>query len=106
MAHVKYAVDNQPPGFGQGLGNLMRGVERDLVQDLRDPVLWEALAIIIGGSVANIAQGMAVVDDLKRQYIEDYLKRMQWAGVNKTEANLSPDLAAFLRREETAPTGD
>ena len=106
MAHIKYAVENQPPGFGQGLGNLMRGVERDLVQDLKDPVLWEALAIIIGGSVAGIAQGMAVVDDLKRRYIEDYLKRMQWAGVNKTEANLSPDLAAFLRREETAPTGD
>ena len=105
MAHVKYAVENQPAGFGTGLSNLMRGVERDLVQDLRDPVLWEALAIIIGGSVANIARGMTVVDDLKRRYIEDYLKRMQWAGVNKTEANLSPDLAAFLRPEETAPSG-
>ena len=105
MAHVKYAVDNQPPGFGQGLGNLMRGVERDLVRDLKDPVLWEALAIIIGGSVANMAQGMAVVEDFKQRYIEDYLKRMQWAGINKTEANLSPDLAAFLRREETAEAG-
>ncbi|MYC31153.1 MAG: hypothetical protein F4X65_13865 [Chloroflexi bacterium] len=105
MAHVKYAVDNQPPGFGQGLGNLMRGVERDLVRDLKDPVLWEALAIIISGSVANMAQGMAVVEDFKQRYIEDYLKRMQWAGINKTEANLSPDLAAFLRREETAEAG-
>ena len=106
MAHIKYAVDNQPPGFGQGLSNLMRGVERDLVRDLKDPVLWEALAIIIGGGVANIAAGMAEVENLKRRYIEDYLKRMQWAGVNKTEANLSPDLAAFLRREETAGAGD
>ena len=106
MAHVKYAVENQPAGFGQGLGNLMRGVERDLVQDLKDPVLWEALAIIIGGSVAGIAQGMAVVDALKQRYIEEYLKRMQWAGVNKTEANLSPDLAAFLRRDETVPVSN
>ena len=106
MAHLKYAVENQPPGFGQGLSNLMRGVERDLVQDLKDPVLWEALAIIIGGSVANIAEGMAVVNDLKCRYIEDYLRRMQWVGINKTEDNLSPDLAGFLRREETASTGD
>lgn len=106
MAHVKYAVENQPKGFGSGLGNLMRGVERDLAQDLKDPVLWEALAIIIGGSVDNIAQGMAVVEGVKQRYVEDYLRRMQWAGVNKTEANLSPDLCIFLRREETAPSGD
>ena len=106
MAHVKYAVEHQPEGFGRGLGNLMRGVERDLAQDLKDPVLWEALAIIIGGSVANIAQGMAMVDDLKQRYIEDYLGRMQWCGIDKTEANLSPDLAAFLHREATAPAGD
>ena len=106
MAHVKYAVENQPDGFGQGLGNLMRGVERDLVRDLKDPVLWEALAIIVGGSVANIAQGMAVVDDLKQRYIEEYLKRMQWVGINKTEANMAPELAAFLRREAAAPVGD
>ena len=105
MAHIKYAVENQPEGFGMGLSNLMRGVERDLVRDLKDPVLWEALAIIIGGSVANIAQGMAEVENLKQRYIEDYLNRMQWAGVNKTEANLSPDLAAFLRREEPAASG-
>ena len=106
MAHVKYAVANQEPGFGMGLNNLMRGVERDLVQDLKDPVLWEALAIIIGGGVANIAEGMAVVRDLQQRYIKDYLKRMQWAGLNKTEANLAPELAAFLRREEAAPAGD
>jgi hypothetical protein len=106
MAHVKYAVENQPEGFGLGLSNLMRGVERDLVRDLKDPVLWEALAVIIGGGVDNIVRGMAVVEDFKQRYIEDYLRRMQWVGVNKTEANLSADLAAFLRREETAPEGD
>ena len=105
MAHVRYAVENQPEGFGLGLSNLMRGVERDLVRDLKDPVLWEALAIIIAGGVEDIAGGMAVVEDFKQRYIEDYLNRMQWAGINKTEANLSPDLAVFLRREETAPSG-
>ena len=76
------------------------------MRDLKDPVLWEALAIIIGGGIDNIARGMTVVEDFKQRYIEDYLRRMQWVGVNKTEANLSPDLAAFLRREETAGAGD
>ena len=101
MAHLKYAVENREPGFGLGLNNLMRGVERDMAQELADPVLWEALAIIIGGGVANIAAGMAKVKDLQQQYIEQYLARMKWAGIGKTEANLSPDLAVYLRREET-----
>ena len=106
MAHIKYAVENQPAGIrAWGLSNLMRGVERDLVRDLKDPVLWEALAIIIGGSVANIAQGMAVVEDFKQRYIEDYLKRMQWVGINKAEENLSPDLAVFLRRGRNGRCG-
>ena len=103
MQHLKYAVDNREPSFGVGLNNLMRGVERDLAQDMKDPVLWEALAIIFGGGVANISAGMEVVKDFQQQYIEEYLARMQWVGVGKTEENLAPDLAAYLRREPAEP---
>ena len=103
MTHLKYAVDNREPAFAMGLTNLMRGVERDLVQDLNDPVIWEALAIFIGGGVANISAGMAVVKDLQQRYIEQYLRRMKWVGINRTEANLAPELAAYLRREEAGP---
>ena len=103
MAHVKYAVENQDPGFGMGLNNLMRSVERDLALELKDPVLWEALAIIFGGGLANISAGMEVVKDLQQQFIEGYLARMKWVGIAKTEVNLSPDLAVFLRRGETSP---
>ena len=102
MAHLQYAVAHQQPDFGLALNNLMQGVERDLAQDLKDPVLWEALAIYIGGGVANIAAGMAVVQDFQQRYVADYLRRMQWAGINKTEANLAPALAALLRRPQPA----
>ena len=103
MAHVKYAVENRDPGFSMGLNNLMRSVERDLSQEMRDPVLWEALAIIFGGSVANMAAGMEIVKDLQQRYMEEYLARMQWVGIGKTEANLSPDLAVYLRRPSPDP---
>ena len=103
MAHVKYAIEHQEEGFALGLRNLMQGVEHDLSQELKDPVLWEALAIIFGGGLDNIAQGMAVVRDLQQRYIEAYLARMQWVGVPKTEENLSPALTPYLRREETRP---
>ena len=81
----------------------MQGVERDLGLELKDPVLWEALAIIFGGGLPNISAGMEVVKDLQQRYIEEYLARMAWVGVPKTEDNLSPALIPFLRREEASP---
>jgi hypothetical protein len=103
MTHLKYAVENREPGFGMGLNNLMRGVERDLVQDFKDPVLWETLAIIFGGGVANMSEGMEVVKRFQKEYIEQYLTRMKWVGIGKTEENLTPDLAVYLGREEASP---
>ena len=103
LAHVKYAVEHQGEGFARGLSNLMQGVEHDIGLELKDPVLWEALAIIYGGGLANISAGMEVVRALQQRYIEEYLARMAWTGVPKTEANLSPVLKQYLRREEAAP---
>ena len=103
MQHLKYAVENREPNFAMGLNNLMRGVERDLVQDLKDPVLWETLAIIFGGGVANMSEGMEVVKRFQKEYIEQYLTRMKWVGIGKTEENLTPDLAVYLGREEASP---
>ena len=103
MSHLKYAVEHQDEGFAKGLSNLMQGVEHDIGLELKDPVLWEALAIIFGGGLANISSGMEVVKDLQQRYIEEYLARMKWAGIPKTENNLSPVLAAYLRREEASP---
>ena len=103
MAHVKYAVEHQDEGFAKGLSNLMQGVEHDVGLELKDPVLWEALAIIFGGGLENISAGMDVVKDLQQRYIEEYLARMEWVGIPKTEKNLSPVLAAYLRREEASP---
>ena len=103
MAHVKYAVEHQDDGFAMGLSNLMQGVERDVGDELKDPVLWEALAIIFGGGIENISAGMDVVKDLQQRYIEEYLARMAWVGIPKTEKNLSPVLAAYLHREEASP---
>ncbi len=102
MAHVKYAVEHQDEGFAKGLSNLMQGVEHDVGLELKDPVLWEALAIIFGGGLDQISAGAEVVKDLQQRYIEEYLARMKWVGIPKTENNLSPALAVYLRREEAS----
>lgn len=101
MAHLKYAVDHRGSDYGLGLRRLMGGVELDLASEMKDPVLWEALAIIFGGGLSNIVAGMDVVKDLQQQYIEQYMARMQWIGVEKTQDNLNQDLAAYLRLPES-----
>ncbi len=103
LAHVKYAVENSDPSFALGLNNLMRAVEGDLSKEMKDPVLWEALAIIFGGGVSKMVEGMEAVKGLQQRFIEQYLARMKWVGIPKTEENLNPDLAGYLRREEAAP---
>jgi hypothetical protein len=81
----------------------MGGVERDLASEMKDPVLWEALAIYIAGSVDHIAEGMAEVKNLQRRYMEEYLTRMKWIGVDKTADNLDQDLAVYLGQRESSP---
>ncbi len=84
---------------------MMNGVERDMAAEMKDPVLWEALAIIFGGGLENISSGMEVVRDLQRRYVNEYMARMRWAGIDKTLDNLAPDLAAYVNQEAAQESG-
>jgi len=105
LAHVKYACDEKGEDYAIGLSRVMRGIERDLAKEMQDPVTWEALAIVFGGGVRHMGEGMEMVKVLQRQYIEQYMARMQWIGVDKNVENLAPDLAVYLGTEETVPAG-
>ena len=50
-----------------------------------------------------MSEGMEVVKRFQKEYIEQYLTRMKWVGIGKTEENLTPDLAVYLGREEASP---
>ena len=105
MSHVRYAVSENGDDYAVGLLRMMGGVEQDLVTEMKDPVMWEALAIIFGGGLENISSGMNVVRDLQRRYVDEYMARMQWAGIDKTVDNLAPGLAAYLNQEAAQESG-
>ena len=105
MAHVKYVISQKGSDTAMGLLRMMSGVERDLASEMKDPVLWEALAIIFGRGLENISSGMNVVRELQRRYINEYLARMQWVGIEKTLDNLEPGLAAYVDQEAAQPSG-
>ena len=107
MAHVRYAIAQKGGDYALGLLRMMRGVEQDLVTEMKDPVLWEAMAIICGGGLENISVGMDVVKGFQRQYVNEYVTRMRWVGIDKTLDNLLPDLASYVKQggvQETSPS--
>ncbi len=96
MAHLKYAIAQKGSGYALGLQRLLVGAEQDLHKEMQDPVLWEALAIIFGGGLQYMAAGMDVVRHLQQQYLEDYLRRLQWVGITRTADDLAPGLSEYL----------
>ena len=96
MGMLKLTVAVKGTDFGTSLRRILGSIEKDMAGELRDPVLWEALAIIAGGSVSNMAQGMADVNRLRAGYVRQYLTRLQYVGIDKQESALHPELLAAL----------
>ena len=105
MAHVKYAISEMGDDYAVGMLRMMSGVERDMATEMKDQVLWEALAIIFGGGLENISAGMEVVKELQERYVNEYIARMQWVGIDKTLENLPQELAAYANQESAQESG-
>ena len=97
LAMLKLTTAVKGVDFGVSLRRILGSIEKDMAGEMRDPVLWEAMAIIAGGSVSKMADGMREVRLLKTQYVRQYLARLQYVGINKLESALHPDLAAYLQ---------
>lgn len=97
MAMLKLTVAVKGVDFGVSLRRILGSIEKDMAGEMRDPVLWEAMAIIAGGSVAGMAEGMEAVNRLRADYVRQYLARLQYVGIQKQETGLHPDLAAVLQ---------
>ena len=85
------------PDFGVSLRRILGSIEKDMAGEIKDPVLWEALAIISGGSVGAMSHGWPAVDRLRSDYARQYVRRLQYVGIDKQESALHPDLAAVLQ---------
>ena len=97
MQHLRYAVTHRPD-FADQIQRFMTGAELAVAKDERDRVLWEALAILFGGGVRGIGEGMQVVQRLRRDYVTSYLSRLEWIGVNR-RARVLPEFAKILEPE-------
>ncbi len=94
MNHMHYAVTHVL-GIASHLNAGLAQAELATVRDDNDPVLWEALACVFGGGVHAMDAGMKVVKAMRRTYVEDYLKHLDWIGIDHRAA-LAPNYKAVL----------
>ncbi len=98
--HIRFAIAERPEqrlAFHTWLAQ----VEAAQGRDARDPVLWESLAVVFGGGVERMDEGMAVVRRLQRDWIRAYLARCRTAGLDRAD-QLLPPLRMLLGEEDQA----
>ena len=84
MGHLRFAFSKRPElarSYAMGLA----AAERQVARDEDDHVLWEALAIIFGGGIKGMDDGMDVVKRLRRSWVNAYLDRLDSSGVPRRE---------------------
>ena len=96
LGMLKLVVAVKGADFGVSLRRILGSIEKDMAGELKDSVLWEAMAIIAGGSVRNMPEGMAAVNRLRADYVRQYLSRLQYAGIDKQQSALHPELLTAL----------
>lgn len=94
MAHLKYTLLDRPERREEIYRYLDKG-ESLLVADDKDSATREAFAIIFGGGKDNITEGLKTYDQMRRRQVEQYLDRLKWATVDRTE-RLYPALRAYI----------
>lgn len=83
--HIRFAISKKPE-LAIGFQVWLNGVEFSQARDLRDPVLTEALAIIFGGSVAGMDEGMKIVRRMLQDFVKMYLSRCKQANLDRSKS--------------------
>jgi len=94
LEHVRYAV-NHVRGMADHINAGLAQAELFSGRDEKDPVLWESLACIFGGGVRQMDSGMAIVRSMRRHYVTEYLRHLDWIGIQH-QRMLAPNFKAVL----------
>jgi len=100
MDHVRFAI-SQRPTLRKTFDDWLMRVEMVQSAENRDPVLWEALAIIFGGGIKGMDEGMARVRELQADWVREYISYTKVAGINRG-AKLFPGFGMMLNTDAAA----
>jgi hypothetical protein len=95
ITHMKYALLNRPERREEIQRYLDKGEMMLTQDDRKDVSTRESFAIYFAGGKANIAEGLAEYDRMRKTALRQYLGRLKWATLDRSE-RLVPELKAFL----------
>jgi hypothetical protein len=103
MDHIRFAI-SQRPTLRKTFDDWLFRVEMVQAGENRDPVLWEALAVIFGGGVKGMDEGMARVRELQRTWVETYVRYAKVCGIDRA-GRLTPPFQMMLDPDAAAQAG-
>jgi len=81
MGHIRYLLSVEPHRADELTNYLLSG-ERFILTEYFGDQTWEALAILLGGGLANYERGCSMVESLKRKMVRDYVTRLETIGLH------------------------
>ena len=101
--HLRFMLLKRPDRRAEMHTYLQKG-ETILEQDWqRDTPLREALAIVIGGGVERINDGMGKLEWLRRLQIDDYLAALDYGWLSDRREKLTASFRQYLETPEPVP---
>ena len=95
ITHLKYVLLNRMDRRDEMQRYLDKGEGMLLQDDKKDPATRAAWAIYFGGGKDNIAEGLRIYNQMRRNAIEHYLARLKWATLDRSE-RLATGLRAYV----------
>ncbi len=99
VMHLKYVLDNEP-WRREEIHHYLDKIENVLVPNPLDDAsgfaLFEALAILMGGGIKNFDKGIDMSMQVQRKRVNEYMHRLQVAGLGDRRQRMNPMLRQFL----------
>jgi hypothetical protein len=99
VMHLKYILETQP-WRREEIHHYLDRIEASLIPNPTDDAagfaLFEALAILMGGGINNFDKGLQMAMAVQRKRINEYVHRLEVAGLNDRRDRIHPLLKPFL----------
>ena len=85
FSHLKYALLNRPERREEIQRYFDKGEFMLATEDKKDDATKPAWAIYFGGGKDNIGEGLAVYRAMRQHFVTQYLERLKWATLDRTD---------------------
>jgi len=85
FSHLKYVLLNRPDRREELHRYFDKGEGIQEIEDRKDDATRAAWAIYFAGGKDNIAEGLAVYDQMRAHFATRYLERLKWATLDRSE---------------------